>query len=156
MARINVLHVGAAGVVAGVVINLIARASWNFILPNRMMAGSYVWGFLVGIVMVLTYSALSARSGPSPARAVLAGMTAWLFGIAVPNYAFFVVEALSGSLVALSSTLGILELVPAALAGAWAYDWATTAQVARAQQQQPRYASTVRLTPHTPMSVKPI
>lgn len=156
MARINVVHVGAAGVVAGVVINLTARAAWNFLLPNRMMEGSYIWGFVVGIATVWIYSAMSARSGPSPVRAMVAGMAVWLFAIAVPNYGFWVFETLSGSLVALSSALGVFELVLAALSGAWAYEWAAATQLARTQKQRFRNSSSVRLTPHTPLRVKAI
>jgi hypothetical protein len=156
MARINVVHAGAAGVVAGVVINLTARAAWSFVLPSRMMAGSYLWGFAVGMTTVWLYSVMSARSGPSPGRAVVAGMIAWLFTIAVPNYGFWVFETLSGSLLALSSVLGIVEIIPAALGGAWVYEWAAATKVARAAKQQTRNASTVRLTPHTPLSVEAI
>jgi hypothetical protein len=83
-------------------------------------------------------------------------MIVWLIAIAVPNYAFLAFETLSRDHVTLSSVLGVAEVVPAGLAGAWAYDWAATMQHARAQNPQTRTASATRLTPHTPLAVKAI
>jgi hypothetical protein len=159
MAKINVVHVGVGGVVAGIVINVIARAAWNYLLPNGMMAGSYLWGFVVAMVTVCLYSALSARRGPSPARAVMAGVIVWVFVIALPNYGFLALETLSSSLVTMSLVLGIVAIVPAALAGALTYDWFAATRLARAPTHQAHHGLRVRLarlTPHTPLSVKAV
>lgn len=153
MASPKVIHVAAAGVAAGVVINVTATAFWSFVLPT---ADSYFWGFVFGILAVSLYAAMSAKSGPSPARAVVAGMTLWMVAAAVPNYVFFVAGVLTQNVAAFASVLGFIEVVPAAILGAWAYDWAATTQQAHAQKHQSGNASTTRLTPHTPLNVKAI
>jgi hypothetical protein len=156
MGRINVAHVGVGGVVAGIVTNVIERAAWTYVLPNGMMAGSYVAGFLVGIVTVCVYGALSARRGPSPARAVMSGMIVWVVAIALPNYAFLALEVVSRSLVRSSLVVGLFASVTAAVIGSMTYDWLAASKGVPAQKQQARKGLRVRLaslTPHTPLSV---
>ena len=156
MGKSNAVHVGAGGVVAGIVINVIAKGTWSFFLPSGTLGGSYLWGLVVGMVTVSLYSSLSARSGPSPARAALAGVTVWVFTIVLPNYGLFVFEILSRSLLTFSSVLGMAEVVPAALVGALTYDWVAAKQLPRAQQQQPRKQLRVRLASLTPPNAEPV
>ena len=146
-------HVAVAGLAAGAVMNLTATAFRSLVLPT---ADSYLWNFVFGMIGVSLYAVMSAGSGPSPARAVVTGTTFWVIASALPDYVMFSAGVLPQPNVTFSAVLGLVEIVPAIVAGAWGYDWAVTTQQARVQKQESRNTSTMRVTPHTPLTVEAI
>ena len=145
MGKVNVVHVAGGGVLAGVVINVIGGLVWNFFLsddyvrqmgkdlPGTVMPGSFLWGYVIGIVTVWLYASLRAHYGSWLKTAVVAGVTTWILALALPNYALWLFGIFGGSLVAMASAFGIFEVVLAALAGARVYNWGEAIEVRRAE-----------------------
>jgi hypothetical protein len=149
MARINVVHVVGGGVLAGLVINITGGLVWNFILaddyvtqvgkdlPGRVMPGSFLWSFLIGIVTVWLYASLRTHYGSWLKTAVIAGVTTWILGVALPSSAIWLFGIFGGSLLAIASAFGVIEFVLAAVAGAWVYNWGEAVEAHRAQGRLP-------------------
>ena len=145
MARINVVHAVGGGMLAGLVINVTGGLVWNFILsddyvrqmgrdlPGKVMPGSLLWGYLIGIVTVWLYSSLKAQYGSWLKTALVAGVTTWILALALPNYALWLFGIFGGSLLAMASAFAVFEIVLAALAGAWVYNWGEALGVRRAE-----------------------
>jgi len=139
MGKINMGRVILGGIVAGIVVNILA-----FLVDGLMLApqwtegmralgkpdfsvnqiiGFNILGFAYGIFTVWLYAAIRPRYGAGPKAAVCAGLAVWVAGILLPNVAFMGVEGLfSTNLTVMTTGAGIVEMVAAALAGAALYN----------------------------------
>jgi hypothetical protein len=99
------------------------------------MPGSFLWGYLIGIVTVWLYASLRTHYGSWRKTAVITGVTTWILALALPNYALWLFGIFGGSLLAMASAFGVFEFILAALAGAWVYDWGEAVDARRARRQ---------------------
>jgi hypothetical protein len=136
--RINWSRVLLGGLLAGLVINLGGFVVDGFLLRRRwetemsamgksmepegaVLVILLTCGFLIGIVTLWIYAAIRAQYGPGPGAAAVAGLMAWLLGVALPNTYFAVSDFFSAGLLAASSAGALVYLLLAAMAGAWLY-----------------------------------
>lgn len=77
--------------------------------------------FIVGIVLVWLYAAIRPRFGPGPRSAFIAGGATWYLAYVHSAWAMGSIGFLPGRLLALSTAWGLMEVLLAALAGAWLY-----------------------------------
>jgi len=138
MGQINYGRVILGGLVAGVVINIIegvmngvvlaSRWADQMISLNRPAAGSIkqivvlnLWGFAAGILAVWLYAAIRPRMGAGPRTAMCAGLFTWVticgMGTAVP--VILHIYRLDLGLIGVGFEL--VEMLAAALAGAYFY-----------------------------------
>jgi hypothetical protein len=101
------------------------------------MPGSFLWSFLIGIVTVWLYASLPTHYGSWLKTAVVAGVTTWVLGLALPSSAIWLFGIFGGSLLAEASAFGVVEFVLAAVAGAWVYNWGEAVEAHRAQGRLP-------------------
>jgi hypothetical protein len=131
MGKINVGRVIMGGLVAGLVINIVEfltnavlfKQEWHDAgvalgksgdITTKQIAAFNVYGFAVGILMVLTYAAIRSRFGASAQTAMGAGVLVWMLNMALPNAFNSFLHLYPLSL--LLSVTGI-ELVMSAIAG---------------------------------------
>lgn len=136
MGKINWGRVIAGGLVAGIVINVfeyvtngrILAADWAAAMQNlgrQMPSGAVaifiVWGFLVGISAIWLYAAARTRFGPGPGTAILIGFAYWVIGYLLPNFVNWALALFPSRLLAITTVVGLVELIVASLAGASIY-----------------------------------
>ena len=136
MGKINWGRVIAGGIVAGIIINIfeyvtngrVLAADWAAAMQNlgRQMPASavpifIVWGFLVGISAIWLYAAARARFGAGPGTAVLTGFAYWVIGYLFPNLLSWAMALFPSRLLAITTIVGLVELILASLAGAYLY-----------------------------------
>lgn len=139
MGRISYGRVILGGIVAGIVLNILAYLVDGVMLarlwsdgmgmlghPAAFTARTLVWfnliGFAAGIAVVWIYAAIRPRFGAGVKTAVYAGLIVWFIGTLLPNASFMYAMKLFGGRVTLLTTLGaIVEVVAAAIAGAALY-----------------------------------
>jgi hypothetical protein len=136
MGKINWGRVIAGGVVAGIIINLfeyvtngrVLAADWAAAmqtLGRQMPAGAtaifILWGFLVGISVIWLYAAARTRFGPGPGTAVLIGFVYWVIGYLFPNVVSWALAIFPSRLLAITTIVGLVEIIVASLAGASIY-----------------------------------
>lgn len=138
MTKINWGRVILGGLVAGLIINaaeylvngVILQAWWAEVMKGlgkpEMMSGVQiaafnVWGFLVGIFTVWLYAAIRPRYGAGPKAAVCAGAAVWALGYLLAGVAPMVLHILPRRLMAIGIGAGLIEVIVAALVGAWLY-----------------------------------
>jgi hypothetical protein len=129
MGKINWGRVILGGIAAGIVINIfeyvtngrILAADWAAAmqtLGRQMPAGAtaifIVWGFLVGISAIWLYAA-------GPGTAVLIGFAYWVIGYLFPNLVNVALALFPMRLLAITTIVGLVELILASLAGASIY-----------------------------------
>src|SRR5262249_21711009 len=100
MTRINWHRVLLGGLLAGVVVDafefvsngIVLAHDWDSALQQlgRPMAQGAIplfeiWGFFVGIAVILLYAVASARFGPGPKTAALSGFIYGIVGYVLPN-----------------------------------------------------------------------
>jgi len=137
MGKINVQRVILGGLLAGLVLNVFDFILFGVVLkadldaamtalgkspPGGSMIAWFVFlDFLFGIFLVWLYAAVRPRFGPGPRTAVIAGLAFWvLFGL---------LHALSEApmglfprrLMVIAVSVGLVQMVLAALAGAKVY-----------------------------------
>ncbi|MGP8246785.1 MAG: hypothetical protein ACLQVN_19980 [Bryobacteraceae bacterium] len=138
MGKVNWQRVILGGLLAGVIIDVIEwvtngvvfAGDWADVMKHlgsttnfsvKQIVALNVWGFLIGIAMVWLYAAIRPRFGEGPKTAVLAGFAMWFMAYALGG-AFPVFTHLFPLRLAVVTTLiGLVEAVVAALAGAWLY-----------------------------------
>ena len=151
MGKINMGRVILGGVVAGIVANVVGffvdglllapqwaeamKALGKPDISTSQIIGFNILGLAYGVFVVWLYAAIRPRYGAGPKTAVCAGMAAWVAGLLIPNVALMGVTGLFPSNLIVMTTLGgIVEWVPAALAGAALYrESAVTAQTMAAR-----------------------
>jgi hypothetical protein len=136
MGKINWGRVIAGGVVAGIVINLfeyvtngrVLAADWAAAMQTlgRQMPPSatsifILWGFLVGISAIWLYAVARTRFGPGPGTAVLIGFAYWVIGYLFPNVISWALAIFPSRLLAITTIVGLVEIIVASLAGASIY-----------------------------------
>jgi hypothetical protein len=138
MGKINAGRVIIAGLVAGIVLDILGvlvdgvwlAPRWNEGMKalgrTEFGNGQIVWfnvlGIITGIVMIWIYAGIRPRFGAGPKTAVLAGVAVWIVGVLLPNLSFMWVSGLfSNGLTTLTTAGGLVEAVAAALAGGALY-----------------------------------
>ncbi len=137
MANINTGGVVVGGLVAGLVINVseyilnepvlgaqIAEALTAHNLPpigGSAIALFLTYGFAIGLVLVWLYAAMRPRFGPGPKTAVIAGVAVWFLAYVTSMLNIGAMGLLPAQLLVIGLIWGLVELVLAALVGAWFY-----------------------------------
>jgi hypothetical protein len=136
MGQINSGRVLSGGIVAGIIINIfeyvtngrLLAADWAAAMQalGREMPASaipifIVWGFFVGISAVWLYAAARTRFGPGPGTAVLTGFAFWVIGYLFPNLISWALAIFPSRLLAITTLVGLVEIMVASLAGASIY-----------------------------------
>jgi hypothetical protein len=138
MSKINWGRVIVGGLVAGLIIDavegvlngVILQAWWASVMkglgkPEVMNAAQIaafnVWGFLVGIFTVWFYAAIRPRYGAGPKTALCAGASVWALGYLLAGIPPMALHILPRRLMAIGITVGLIEMLVAALVGAWLY-----------------------------------
>jgi hypothetical protein len=137
MGRINLARVLIGGFVAGVIINF-GEFIFNGVLVAEEMTAAMaalnkppiapamimwfvVFSFGFAFVLVWTYAAIRPRFGPGVRTAVCASALCWGLGYFYPNLFFLAMDLFPPNLIVLSSIWGLVEVIVAGIAGAWAY-----------------------------------
>ena len=140
MGRINWGKVLLGGLLAGVVIN-IGEYLFHAVLfkneiaemmrsmgkdPATVMGGSaiVIWnvlGFLTGIAAVWLYAAIRPRFGAGVKTAVTAGVAVWVFSRFLGGIAEMNMGVASQKMILTGLVWGLVEMIVATIAGAWAY-----------------------------------
>jgi hypothetical protein len=138
MAHTNRVRVVLGGLLAGVVINIfeyvtngvILTADWGKAMQalgkSPQLTGSAIvmfniWGFLMGIVAVWVYAAIRPRYGAGVGTAARAGFATWVIAILLTNLGNYPLGLFPTRLLVITSLVALVELVLAAIAGAWIY-----------------------------------
>jgi hypothetical protein len=136
MGKMNWGRVIAGGVVAGIIINLfeyvtngrVLAADWAAAMQSlgrQMPPGAttifILWGFLVGIGAIWLYAVARSRFGPGPGTAVLIGFAYWVIGYLFPNVISWALAIFPSRLLAITTIVGLVEIIVASLAGASIY-----------------------------------
>jgi hypothetical protein len=136
MGKINWGRVIAGGIVAGIIIN-----AFEYVTNGRVLAADWaaamqtlgrqmppnavpifiVWGFLVGIGAIWLYAAARSRFGAGAGTAVLTGFAYWVIGYLFPNVVNWALAIFPVRLLAITTIVGLVELILASLAGAYIY-----------------------------------
>jgi len=137
---INMSKVLLGGLAAGVVLNIIdgvagatflgerMTAESNAFKPglgDQMMAGNAMYIYIVidlilGILLVWTYAAIRPRFGPGVGTAVRAALLFWILG-GIFYFGYLAMGMMSPGLWFTFSIVALVNLVLAAIAGAWVY-----------------------------------
>ena len=140
MGRINWGRVFLGGLLAGIVIN-IGEYLFHAVLfkneiaemmralgkdPAAVMSGNaiVIWnlmGFLAGIGAVWGYAAIRPRFGAGAKTAMIAGIAVWFFSRFLGAVGEMNMGMASQKMILTGLVWGLVELVIATIAGAWAY-----------------------------------
>lgn len=137
MAGINLARWLAGGVTAGVVIWILEAAAGMFLMADMeaamaahglamdmgatTMAFSILVSLMVGLTMIFFYAGIRPRFGPGPKTAVIVAFVYWLGGYVVSLIGYHMLGLFPLAMLATWAGLGLVEMVVAALAGAWMY-----------------------------------
>ena len=91
-------------------------------LPGRAIPSAMALGYVVGIMAVWLYASIRAQYGPGLRTAIIAAVMFWMVGYAMPHFALWYSDVISGSLAVLKSAVGLVEFAVATLAGVWLYE----------------------------------
>lgn len=90
-------------------------------LSGGAMAWFVAWSLVLGLSLVWLYAAVQPRLGPGPMTAVKVALVVWLLSYFGANVALVAYGFLPGSLTAIGTAWGLVELVLAGQAGARLY-----------------------------------
>jgi hypothetical protein len=137
MGKVNLGRVILGGLLAGLVINIsefvlnivVIGAQMEELLKARNLppiGGSAITtfvllGFLLGIVTIWVYAAIRPRYGAGPGSAIMAGLIVFFLAYLYPNAGLTVMGFMSASMMLIIAIWGLVELLLAAVAGAWLY-----------------------------------
>jgi hypothetical protein len=137
MGKINVGRVIVGGLLAGLVVNIGETILNVPVLGAQMEAalralnlppvgGSTIAVFVVlcfalGIAMIWLYAAIRPRFGASAKTAACAGLFVWFFSIFFPSVGYVAMGFMPAKLVTIAALWELVEIVVAAIAGAWLY-----------------------------------
>jgi hypothetical protein len=151
MEHINLGRVIVGGLVAGLIINVVAavtngvllQADWTAAMqalgrPGEATAaqitGFNIWGFAVGIIGVWLYAAARPRFGAGQATAIKIGFVTWLLGYFLANALPYISNLLPLRILAIDALTGLLGVVGGTVAGAYLYrEGAESAEQLRAK-----------------------
>jgi hypothetical protein len=133
----NMARVILGGLVAGLVINIGEFVLNGVILASSMesamarlnlppVGGSaialfMILGFALGILTVWLYAAIRPRYGTGPKTALCAGATVWFLAYLYPSVGMGAMGLFSTNLIVIGVVWGLVEILVAAVAGAWLY-----------------------------------
>jgi pimeloyl-ACP methyl ester carboxylesterase len=137
MGRIDLGRVAIGGLLAGLLINIsefilngvLLAAEMNEAMAelNRppIEASMIVWfvllGFGIGFMVVWLYAAIRPRFGPGVRTAICAALTVWGLAYLYPNLFITIMNLFPTRLMVIATVWGLVEMVIAGIAGAWAY-----------------------------------
>jgi len=138
MDKINLGRVIFAGLVAGIVSDILGFLVDGILLAPRWASGmkalghldlssnQWIWfnvlGLFGGIALIWLYAAIRPRFGAGPKTAVYAGVFYWIVGALFPNVSFMWIGGLFSHHLTAYTTFGALfEIVAGAVAGAALY-----------------------------------
>jgi hypothetical protein len=136
MGKIKVARLILGGLLAGLVMNvgefvlnqyviidewpaLMERLGLTAISASAFLA-LFAITFVLGIVTVFVYAAMRPRFGAGPKTAIIAGVTVWVV-MMYASVADAAIGTLPVHLLVLTGIWGLVEMVVAAVAGAWVY-----------------------------------
>jgi hypothetical protein len=126
------------GLLAGIVINLfefvlngiILKDAWEQTMRRLGLTGETtvdqivlfnMWGFVMGILAVWTYTAIRPRFGAGPRTAGIAALIMWVAGYALSIAPPVIMHMFPKRLAAIALVVGLVEIVAATMAGAAIY-----------------------------------
>ena len=138
--NMNMSKVLLGGLAAGVSLNIIDAIAGAAILGERMkaesnafkaglgdqmMAGNALYGYIVmdlvlGILLIWLYAAIRPRFGPGVGTAVRAGLLFWILG-GIFYSGYLSMGMMSTGLWFTAAIVALINLVIAAIVGAWVY-----------------------------------
>jgi pimeloyl-ACP methyl ester carboxylesterase len=137
MSRINLGRVVIGGLLAGLIINIgeyilngilifeqmtAAMAALNKPpVDNSMIMWFVLIGFGLGCTLVWTYAAMRPRFGAGVRTAICASMLVWGLGYLYPNIFMIIMNIFPRDMMVMVTVWGLIELIVAGMAGAWAY-----------------------------------
>lgn len=137
MAKINLGRVISGGLLAGLIINIseyilnvpifgaemevAMKAHGLPVIGNQAVAVFLVMGFVLGIATVWLYAAIRPRFGASARTAACAGLTVWSLAYLYPGIGYGMLQLFPMKLMVVGVLWGLVEMVIAAVAGAWLY-----------------------------------
>ena len=137
MGKVNLGRVILGGLLAGLVINIsefvlntvVVGAEMDAVLKARNMPpiGStaivtfVLFGFLLGIVTIWLYAAIRPRYGAGPRSAIMAGLIVFFLAYIYGNAGLTVMGFMPASMMLIIDGWGLVEILIAAVAGAWLY-----------------------------------
>jgi hypothetical protein len=138
MGTINMAKVVVGGLLAGLVINVSEfllngvvfaediRAAMEALgkspeMGTQQTAVWIVYGFVLGILAVWVYAAVRPRFGAGPKTAAMAGVVVWALAYLLPSVGYWNMGLFPVNFLVISCVWGLVELVVATVAGAWAY-----------------------------------
>ncbi len=137
MAGINIPRWLVGGITAGVVLWMLEGAASMFYMADMeaamashnlamemsgaILALSMIVSLIVGLTMIFFYAAIRPRFGPGPMTAVIVAVMYWIGGYAVSLLGYHMLGLFPPGMLAMWGILGLLEMIVAALAGAWLY-----------------------------------
>lgn len=137
MAGINIARWLAGGVTAGIVLWMLEGAASMFYMTEMetalaahglgvemggtTLALSMLVSLIVGLTMIFFYAAIRPRFGPGPRTAVIVAVAYWIGGYAVSLLGYHMLGLFPAGMLVMWGVLGLVEMIVAALAGAWLY-----------------------------------
>ena len=138
MGKINVGRVIIAGIVAGIVSDILGYLVDGVWLAPRWAGGMQalgrhefgsseticfnLLGIAGGLALIWIYAAIRPRFGAGVKTAIYAGLVVWFLGVLIPNVSYMWVSGLFSRHLTLYTTLGgLVEIVAGAIAGAYLY-----------------------------------
>jgi hypothetical protein len=137
MGGINLGRVVLGGLLAGLVINASEYLLNAVVLGDDLNAAMrrlnlppvgggaigvfVVLGFALGIAAIWFYAAIRPRFGAGVRTALCAGSAVWFFAYLYPSIGMGVLGFFPAGLITLAVVWGLVELLVAAVAGAWFY-----------------------------------
>lgn len=137
MGRINMSRVIVGGLLAGLIVNISEFVLNTFVIgqdmdaamkamnrppmDNSMILWFVVLGFLLGIATVWLYAAIRPRFGPGVSTAMCAASAVWFLAYAYPTAFMMVMHLFPRRAMAIGLVWGLVEIIVAGVAGAWAY-----------------------------------
>jgi hypothetical protein len=138
MGKVNWQRIILGGLLAGVIVDVfewvtngvVFASDWAHVMKHlgsstdfsvKQIVALNLWGFLTGIAMVWLYAAIRPRFGQGPKTAVLAGVATWFMAYALGGSFPVLSHLFPLHLAAVTTLIGLVEAVVAALAGAWVY-----------------------------------
>ena len=137
MGKVNLGRVLIGGLLAGLIINIGEFILNGVLLAEQMNAamaalnrppvdaGMIVWfvlfGFGLGFMLVWVYAAIRPRFGPGIQTAICASAAVWGLSYLYPNLFMIIIGLFPRGMMVTVTIWGLVELVVAGIAGAWAY-----------------------------------